>query len=40
MLAYHEVNVSGTHRVPVDGLEELPGRTVCGQRVGGGPKAV
>jgi hypothetical protein len=40
VLTYHKVNVSGTHRVPVHSLEELPGRTVCGERVGGGPKAV
>jgi hypothetical protein len=39
-LAYHEVDVSGTHRVPIDGLEELVRRAVCGERVGGGPKAV
>ena len=39
-LAYHEVDVSGTHRVPVDGLEEFVGRAVGGERVGGGPKAV
>lgn len=32
--------MSGAHRVPVDGLEELVGRAVGGERVGGGPQAV
>jgi len=32
--------VGGTHGVPVDSLEEFVGRTVRGERVGGGPKAV
>ena len=32
--------MSGTHRVAVDGLEELVGRAVGGERVGGGPQAV
>ena len=39
-LAYHEVDVSGTHRVPVDGLEEFVGRAVGGERVGGGSETV
>lgn len=34
------MDVSGSHGVPVNGLEELPGRTVFGERVGGGPEAV
>lgn len=38
--SYHKVDVSGTHGMPVDGLEELPGRTVFGERVGSGPEAV
>ena len=32
--------MSGAHRVPVDGLEELVGRAVGGERVGGGPETV
>ena len=32
--------MSGTHRVAVDGLEELVGRAVGGERVGGGPETV
>lgn len=39
-MAYHKVDVSGTHRVPVHSLEELPGRAIGRERVGGGPKAV
>lgn len=38
--AYHQVDVSGTHRVPVDCLKEFVGRAVGGERVGSGPKAV
>ena len=37
---YHQVDVCGSHGVPVDGLEELPGRTVFGKGVGGGAEAV
>ena len=32
--------MGGTHGVPVDSLEKFVGRTVRGERVGGGPKAV
>ena len=32
--------MSGSHGVAVDSLEESPGRTVDGERVGGGPEAV
>jgi hypothetical protein len=38
--AYHEVDMSGTHGVSVNSLEELPGRTVFGERVGGRSEAV
>lgn len=34
------MDVSGSHGVAVDSLEECPGRTVDGERVGGGTKAV
>jgi hypothetical protein len=32
--------MSGTHGVSVNSLEELPGRTVFGERVGGRSEAV
>lgn len=36
----HEVDVGGAHGVAVDSLQELPGRTVLGEGVGGGTEAV
>jgi hypothetical protein len=37
---HHQVDVRGSHGVPVNSLQELPRGTVLGERVGGGAEAV
>ena len=37
---HHQVDVCGSHRVPVNSLQELPRRAVFGEGVGGGAQAV
>jgi hypothetical protein len=39
-ITHHQVDVRRSHGMPVNSLQELPRRTVFGERVGGGAEAV